>query len=306
MHNSLRLLAAVSLLAVSCGGTDLAGGEDTADIEYGTRIHALPWRDAKSAPGGTASTAHLTYYGGKVLSKVKVVQVLYGAGTYAGGVSGTSSPTLAQFYAGVTSSTYLDWLSEYKTPSQAIGRGTFSKKVSIAPASARDGATITDASIQKEISAQIGTGALPAPDSNTLYMVNFPKGKIISQGGARSCVAGGFCAYHGTFKRNATEIYYGVLPDMSAGSGCDTGCGSGAAFDNQTSVASHEMIEAVTDAEVGLATRLGSPIAWYDSTHGEIGDICNGQQGTVTGGDGKTYTVQKEWSNSSNACIVHK
>jgi hypothetical protein len=89
---------------------------------------------------------------------------------------------------------------------------------------------------------------------------------------------------------------------MSSGSGCDRGCGNGSAFGNQTSVASHEMIEAVTDAAVGLATTYGPPLAWYDATNGEIGDICNAQQGTVTGGNGTTYTVQKEWSNQSGTC----
>ena len=79
---------------------------------------------------------------------------------------------------------------------------------------------------------------MPAPNSNTLYMVDFPKGKKITLSGSSSCVAGGFCAYHGTFKRNGQNVYYGVLPDMSSGSGCDVGCGNGAPFSNQTSVAS--------------------------------------------------------------------
>jgi hypothetical protein len=51
-----------------------------------------------------------------------------------------------------------------------------------------------------------------------------------------------------------------------------------------------------------VATTYSSPLAWYNKTYGEIGDICNGQQGTVTGTDGVTYTVQKEWSNSKAAC----
>jgi hypothetical protein len=68
-------------------------------------------------------------------------------------------------------------------------------------------------------------------------------------------------------------------------------------------VSSHELIETVTDPFVGLATTYASPLAWYNKTYGEIGDICNAQQGTITAG-GVTYTVQKEWSNSKNACIV--
>ena len=138
-----------------------------------------------------------------------------------------------------------------------------------------------------------------------LYMMFFPKGKRISQGGSGSCVAGGFCAYHSTFRRNGQYVFYGVFPDMSAGSGCDSGCGNGSAFGNQTSVASHELIEAVTDPAVGVATVFGPPLGWYDGNNGEIGDICNAQQGSIVL-SALTYTVQKEWSNQKAACIVNK
>ena len=72
------------------------------------------------------------------------------------------------------------------------------------------------------------------------------------------------------------------------------------------SVASHELIEAVTDPAVGIATKIASPLAWYDSVNGEISDICNAQQGTVVGANGVTYTVQKNWSNALNSCIISK
>jgi hypothetical protein len=83
-----------------------------------------------------------------------------------------------------------------------------------------------------------------------------------------------------------------------------SGCGNGTRYQNETSVSSHELIEAVTDAEVGLATTSAPPLAWYDNTNGEIGDICNAQQATVTGGDSRTYTVQREFSNLQNNCVV--
>lgn len=70
------------------------------------------------------------------------------------------------------------------------------------------------------------------------------------------------------------------------------------------SVASHELIEAVTDPAVGLASTFAAPLAWYDRTNGEIGDICNGQQGTTVGGDGVTYTIQLEFSNAANNCVA--
>jgi uncharacterized repeat protein (TIGR02543 family) len=65
---------------------------------------------------------------------------------------------------------------------------------------------------------------------------------------------------------------------------------------------SHEMVESMTDSEVGSATSYGPPLAWYDITNGEIGDICNGQQATVTLG-ADMWTVQKQWSNTLNSCV---
>jgi hypothetical protein len=301
---------AALVCAAACGGAAEESPDDAealADVVSGTYVHKMPVRTeeeraafrARSSAIINTAGSHLSYYGGKVVQNASVVQVIYGgSGTYTSAVLNN----MGAFYSSVLGSAYVTWLSEYNTtsPAQTIGHGTFNKKVTITPAAARNKATITDANIRAEIAAQITAGTLPAPTNNTIYMVNFPKGKKISQGGSRSCQAGGFCAYHGTFKKGAQNVYYGVLPDMSAGSGCDTGCGSNAvAFNNQTSVASHELIETITDAEVGLATVVGPPLAWYDSANGEIGDICNAQQGSING-----YTVQKEWSNKSGTCKV--
>jgi hypothetical protein len=290
----------------------------------------MKWRDpnvpavarprVETAPAG----ARLTYYGGRVVSNMQVVQVLWGTGSYLSNVSSTASPSIATFYQAVLNSAYVDWFdSEYNTvnptpvanstkTNQHIGRGSFLQQVTITPSSSS--ASISDATIQSEISAQIQAGHLPAPthdaagNNNTYYAIFFPHGKSITQGGSGSCVAGGFCAYHGTIQNvpGQGEVYYGVHPDMQSGSGCDTGCGTGTPFGNYTSVASHEMTETITDCEVGLASTNAPPLAWYDSNNGEIGDICNAQQGSIVGPDGVTYTVQQEFSNGSNDCIVSK
>ena len=292
----------VPLFAIGCGAA-LPDGIDKPD-NSNVSIRMLHMKQSKADANvvPNATTAHLTYYGGPVISNVKIVQVLYGTGSYASFVTSTGAGSMAAFYAGVTNSAYFDWLSEYNTSTQSIGRGTFAGQFSITPSSANNGATITDAQIQAELSAQIAAGHLPANDANTLYMTYFPHGKVIDQGGSTSCSV--FCAYHGTFVKGSNDVFYGVMPDMQTGSGCESGCGNGTPYNNLCSVSSHEMIEAVTDAAVGLATTYAAPLAWYDQTNGEIGDICNASQGTVTGGDGVTYTVQNEWSNQSNACIA--
>jgi hypothetical protein len=252
---------------------------------------------------------------------MQVVQVLWGTGAYLPQISGTGAPSLASFYRSLLASPYVDWLAQYDTTTasgpggatsrQVIGRGTFLRQVTITPSSTNDGSTVQDANIQAELASQIAAGVLPSPsrdaagNSNTYYAVFFPPGKSIAIGQMSSCVSGGFCAYHGTVQTAAGEVFYGVHPDMQTGSGCFTGCGGAASvFGNQTSVASHEMVETMTDPEVGLAAAVAAPIAWYDPTNGEIGDICNAQQGSVLGSDGVTYVVQLEFSNAANDCIV--
>lgn len=282
--------------------------------------HGVPWSDAVPGPIGQAAPAgaHLTYFGGPVISNVHVVQVLYGSGSYNAQVAGTTSPTMGNFFGDLTgtSSGYVTLLTQYNTPAsggtnQVIGNGTFDGLFQIVPSSANNGSTIDDTNIQAELLAQINAGHLPAPlldaagNVNTLYMIYFPPGKTITQGGSSSCVGGGFCAYHGTTSStlNGKNILYGVLPDMQAGSGCSSGCGTSTVFGNYTSVTSHELTESITDADVGIATTFAAPLAWYDMNNGEIGDICNGQQGSYTA-NGTAYTIQLEFSNSANNCVL--
>jgi hypothetical protein len=287
------------------------------------RLHIVPVLDTNgvnnaavgfAAPAG----AHLSYFGGPVISNVHVVQVLYGSGSYNAQVAGTTSPTMGQFYGDLTgtNSGYTSLLTQYNTPAsggtnQTISNGTFDGLFQIVPSAGNNGSTITDTQIQSELLAQITAGHLPAPildaagNVNTLYMIFFPPGKTITQGGSSSCVAGGFCAYHGTTSTllNGKNVLYGVMPDMQSGLCSTGGCGNGGVFGNYTSVTSHELTEAITDADVGIATTFAPPLAWYDMVNGEIGDICNGQQGTYTA-NGTAYTIQLEFSNAANNCVL--
>ena len=321
---TLVLFSAFSALA-QVGPANAAGGTNAAapqrlPIVAVQRVHTMPVRDPNSAALAPAAPAgaHLSYFGGPVISNVHVVQVLYGSGSYNAQVAGTTSPTMGQFYGDLTgtNSGYTSLLTQYNTPAsggtnQAIGNGTFDGLFQIVPAAGNNGSTITDAQIQSELLAQITAGHLPAPildaagNVNTLYMIFFPPGKSITQGGSSSCVAGGFCAYHGTTSTllNGKNVLYGVMPDMQSGLCSTGGCGNAGVFGNYTSVTSHELTEAITDADVGIATTFAPPLAWYDMVNGEIGDICNGQQGTYTA-NGTAYIIQLEFSNAANNCVL--
>jgi hypothetical protein len=292
--------------------------------------HGVPWRDPNtSGPTGFSAPAgaHLSYFGGPIITNVQVVQVLYGSGSYDPHVAGTSSPTMGQFFGDFTGSGsgLITLLAQYNTnvsggTNQFFGNGTFGGLFQISPSGANNGSVITDAQIQSELLAQISAGNLPAPiidfsgNPRTLYMVYFPPGKTITSPppGPQTCTpdtnGSVLCAYHGTTSNSnlfaGKHVLYGVMPDMQSGSGCAV-CGTSTTFGNYTTVSSHELVETMTDADVGIApNNHSSPLAWYDTTdNGEIGDLCAIQQTAYTA-NGTTYTIQLEFSNSANNCVA--
>ena len=285
--------------------------------------NASPIKNTLSPAG-----AHLDYWGGPVISQVHVVAVFWGTHVNA---AITAPGTIDQFFRDITSSRYYDLLTEYSTvgvtgsgvpaasSNQSINRGVFDTSVTITPSVCNvtppATCTIDDTAIQTELTNQLAAGHLPVPVSDaqgnveSFYMIYFPPGVSITVGSppVGSCVTGGFCAYHSDTP--AALVPYGVQPDFAQG-GCSAGCGTGTLFQKITAVTSHELSEAVTDAQVGTAQSFGPPLAWYDPNPatggtgalGEIGDICSGQEVTVTAGV-NTYSVQQEFSNLQNDCV---
>ena len=286
----LALLTVSTTLIGACASGAADDSEEPVDpADVGdTVVHVSPVRDPnapelQSAPAG----AHLTNFGGPVLKNVRNIPIFWNTKV-------AFQSNLNAFYAAVPKSALFDMLSQYS----AIGRGSGVAGF----VDNRTSTKVSDAAIHTELNRLFTAGSIPAPGPNNYYPIHFPSGvTVTAPDGSKSCVT--FCAYHGTYVRNGVNVYYGVIPDQ--GGSCAGGCGSNAQrVNNLTSVASHELIEAVTDPAVGIATTFGPPLAWYDRTNGEIGDICNGQQGTTVGGDGKTYVVQTEFSNAANNCVV--
>jgi hypothetical protein len=284
---SLLSLSSACFLAACVADTDDNAPSESAE---GSRFHMMPLRTDKAtsdAANAAPAGAHLTYFGGPVLTQTRVIPIFWNANV-------AFQANLNAFYAAVPNSPLYDMLRQYS----GILRG--SKGTSFTDN--RGTGSFTDAAIQARLNALFTAGSIPAPAANNYYPIHFPAGvSITASDGSQSCVQ--FCAYHGTYKRNNINVNYGIIPDQ--GGGCAGGCGRNASrVNNLDSVASHELVEATTDPAVGLATVFGPPLAWYDRTFGEIGDICNGQQGTVVGGDGVTYVVQTEFSNAVNNCVT--
>jgi hypothetical protein len=268
----------------------------------------------------------VSYFGGPLLQSPVIVAVFWNSD-----VNSTLQANIGQFYADVTLSSYWPWLQEYDSvglggSNQVILSGSFGGNFVLAPqlcpASVNDAGTATcelsDANIQSELVRQIGLGVLPpvtldcTGNSNTLYMVDLPPNVSLAgpPGAGLSCVENGFCGYHntGTYGASNTPLVYGVLMDVFTGP-CATGCSKNAtALDNATDLHSHELVESVTDPDVGLdlQSEYAYPAAWGDNDNncGEIADICDdGRAGDPITVDGRTWIVQELWSNRNGKCM---
>ncbi|HET9182890.1 MAG TPA: hypothetical protein VFP59_12205 [Candidatus Angelobacter sp.] len=293
------------------------------DVRTQPLIRIFPYgRSGKQVKTGIKTqlplNAHLTYFGGPVVSNIQVVVIFWGAHVAA---ALTGPGAIDQFYTDITSSQYFDELTEYSTlgikgadgvstSNQEINHGSFLNKFTINPSLCPGTAacSLTDAQIQTELTRQINAGHLPAPQTdahgnvNTYYAIYFPPNVIISLGNAQSCEQGGFCAYHSS---TPGLIPYGVFPDFSVG-GCAVqgACGVGTALQIATVASSHEMAETVTDIGAGVAAGFGPPLGWFDGANNqEIADLCDPLDTSVTAG-GHSYNVELVFSDLRGACAV--
>ena len=287
------LLPAAGLLLAACAA-------DTADPTPAREAPRLggawgqhlsdPGEAGKSGAQGGTGGAHMVYRGGPVITSVEVTTVFWGA-------SVPNQSALDAFYGTIVNSPYVDTLTEYDTPTQHIGRGSF--QTSYVDTDAPSDTQLSDDQIQTELARLIDQGALAHPDANTLFMIHFPAGVTISLQGSVSCQQ--FCAYHSSFTHGGGNVYYGIIPDFSGG--CASCGGEPDQFDNTTVVSSHEVAEAMTDPNIGVAnqTQDEHQLGWYDDQYSEIGDMCQGQSFTLDG-----YRVTKLWSNQASACVASK
>ena len=231
--------------------------------------------DGQTTPA--AANAHLTYFGGALLTNVKVYTIFWGK-KWSAGSGATVAAKLNAFYSAILVSPLIDQLGEYNVPGKTIGHGSLigTKVITTnAPVS-----SVTDTTIRARLQAWINAHTVPAPTPNTLYFIYLDPGVVSIMGGSKSC--SGYCGYHDHFGNQS----YAVMPYPNC-AGC---LGGLAAFDALTGTSSHELCEAITDPVPGKG--------WYDNNNGEIGDICAWQFKTVAG-----YNVQLEWSNLYNKCL---
>jgi len=173
----------------------------------------------------------------------------------------------------------IELLQEYSVPAYRIGAGRF---VGSTVFPTESPVTLADADIQAWLAARLGAGDLPPATSDSLYFVFTAPGVTVNLGADASCTT--FCGYHDV---TPSGVYYAVVPHPD----CNGCVGGLSVLDAMTSVSSHELSEAITDAVPGQG--------WYDDANGEIGDICSWQNQQVG-----AYMLQTEWSNAQGACVA--
>jgi hypothetical protein len=138
-------------------------------------------------------------------------------------------------------------------------------------------------------------GKFPSPDANTIYTVFLPPGAVLTQGGAKSCVA--FGGYHSETMVNSMPLVYALIPRC-------TSMTFPGPLDPTTIATSHELIEASTDplpfSNPAFVYVDDEHAVWNRTPGGELGDMCEyvnaAFQPLV-----ESYLVQRTWSNASAA-----
>jgi hypothetical protein len=319
MHVQSRLAATLGCLAtlavVGCasnGGsvtpttsTTLTAPDSVAAIPNGWReqngilvgpIHYMLTRSRTQALAKKHPDTQMYYYGGVVQTTPSVVLILWDFKKY--GDPDKVGPLLQTYQSNMGGSGHnniytqyyqdIDGVTTYITNPTGVLTEVYNykKKAPTAPSEF----DMAEVAVNVANKLKLSTGI------DTSYVVVAPykhdPAGFISQG---------WCAYHSTAHAASGTISWTNLPYMPDGGGS---CGANiitppadesAVDEGVTIVEGHEQGESVTDPVPGLG--------WYNSTYGEIGDICAWQDIANDTFGSYSYTMQPMFSNASQSCV---
>lgn len=225
-------------------------------------------------------TPAIGFSGGAVVPHVQVEAVFYG--TYWSTSDGQQSAADINTFLGyLVNSTFMDLMAEY-----GVGRGTLLNNGIVDPG-LLGAVTVSDATIQAQLAADITTARLPGASINTLYIVFTPPNVSVTSGTQSSLLD--FFGYHDVFPIGTTGmVNYAVIANP-IGNGTN---GSMTVFQTLTHAISHELSEAVTDPDGR---------GWADPVTGdEIADVVD-QPGNIAFLN--DYVVAGLWSVAQQSAV---
>jgi len=172
------------------------------------------------------------------------------------------------------------------------------------PDPATPGNCLTDAQIRKEIKKVVALMGWPVGLHNMfLLFTSSGEGSCIDSSGT-ICSYTFYCGYHGFIPTSTSVIIYSNEPYAET-SVCqlpfEPSPNSDPAADDATTIASHEISEAITDPLLN---------AWFTQFGNENGDLCAYNYGTLTWDsaqanqqwNGNNYLLQQEFDNHAGGC----
>jgi hypothetical protein len=291
---------------------DAAGGNPGDDASVHDAGGADVAADTAVPPGpdgGYACAAHpaipaIKYWGGPILHTPEIVTVTFAS------LDAPTRTQLETFDDTITTTSYWDdAIKGYcDNNGKCIGHGVSGGHVVLNETPA---AQYTDSqtpgqprSIVDFIQQHIDAGTFPAPHDETVYTIYFPSSVTLMLDGSASC---GFGGYHfaADFKAPAdaggatVRAAYALMPQ------CDTSNTAGASW---IGVASHELLETVTDAKSLGPDIRNADWGFYMEDPGwgiyfsgqEVADLCGGYQGPTVNG----FDVVRGWRHDIGPCEV--
>jgi hypothetical protein len=260
------------------GAPVVEAGTDAAEAEAGEPADDGPW------PADHYPIPLMTDNGGSVLAAPEIVTV-----TFAGNADRDALRTFDDTFAEGT-----PWWAAV-TNGYSIGAATGGQHYELPDTVSNTTLDDDNLDIFNLIVGWIGSGALPVPTPNTIFMIYFPVATTITFEGSSSC--NGFAGYHSQvvvpIDGGAVTATYAVIVNCPQ-------TGTDQPMADTTFAASHEAIEAATDPHGASPAWGGYDLAWFRQGKTpvilEVADACE-NYAPVTDASGNTLT--RSWVNAS-------
>jgi hypothetical protein len=308
---TLALTFTMGALAAACGGRGLGGLDAPADRESSGRPAGTAGGPSAAPatppflgpyPAGHTQLPIVDYNGGPVMASPSIVSITFDGDDLAS--------TVDRFASTVGGTSWWDTVRDgycQQPAGPCVGPVTAAAHVVLPALDAVTASTgfvdslMGDSALQTFLRDQIAAGRVPAPTSDTLYMLYMPAHVLVTMDNGASCSPHGFDAYHNTMKVPA-----GDGGSMDVPFALIARCSSDPAA--LTRAASHELIEAATDPIILSPGYTLMSELWAVVLGTEVADLCVDLDRKVDTVEEAGLTLARAWSNgaaraSQNPCV---